>query len=129
MTGGLLEAYLMGIAVNASYGLTKAAAISAYNWLKNNRPDLIESIEQAEQDKDKAAVSSALNKATGAIVAAAGLGSLEIDGGSMNAIKEIRFDHEHGKVLINNAAVESEMLLTGGGFNSTGETTISGNTT
>ncbi|MGO1163089.1 hypothetical protein [Brucella pseudogrignonensis] len=129
MTGGLLEAYLIGLGVNASCALSAKAAKAAYKWIQDNRSDLIERIASAQSNGDSNAADEALNEATGAILAAAGLGSLEIDGGSMNALKEIRFDHQHGFVRINNATIQSKTILTGGGMNSSGTTTISGNTT
>lgn len=129
MTGGLLEAYLLGLGVNASCALSVKAAKAAYKWIQDNRSDLIENVEHAQKEGDAKAVDEALNEATGAILAAAGLGSLEIDGGSMIALKEIRFDHEHGIVTINDTTIQSNTILTGGGINSSGTTTISGNTT
>lgn len=58
----------------------------------------------------------------------AGSGSIDIDGSFLEAIRGIRFDHEHGNVTIANTTLSSNVLFTGGSFGSTGMTQINGET-
>lgn len=52
-------------------------------------------------------------------------GSVEIDGGFLEALRGIRFDHNSGTVNIAGTTLKSEIIVTGGSKDSTGKTTIS----
>ena len=67
-------------------------------------------------------------EAIGVIDANADKGNITVDGGLLEALRGIRFDHAHGTVNISNTEVKSEVLVTGGSASSTGTTTIKDNT-
>ena len=84
-------------------------------------PELEQKIKQAKSLQDVEAI---FNEATGVIDAYAGTDSLDIDGGLLEALKGIRFDHAQGSVSINGATVSAPAIQYGGGIGSTGQTTI-----
>ncbi len=122
----ILETMLLGLAVNGAYDLTKEGATRAFNAVKKNRPDLIESAEVAAINKDDEALRSALS---GAIEVAAATGHVELQGAILSAVNEARFDHQQGMITIGAAKIYAPTLVTGGGIGATGETTIGGGTT
>ena len=76
------------------------------------KPELEEKLKEAKNSKD----------------ANADKGNITVDGGLLEALRGIRFDHAHGTVNISNTEVKSEVLVTGGSASSTGTTTIKDNT-
>jgi hypothetical protein len=85
------------------------------------------------EDKLKAASTSSeieeiFREAVGVIDAAAGTGNISIDGGLLEAIRGIRFDHAHGTVNIAGTTIKSQVLVTGGSASASGKTVIGGNT-
>ncbi len=91
------------------------------------------SIQPELEDKLKAVKTSVdietiFHEAVGVIDAHADHGSINIDGGLLEALRGIRFDHAHGIVNIAGATLKSQVLVTGGSADSTGQTTIGGNT-
>lgn len=62
-------------------------------------------------------------EAVGVIDAAAGDGSISVDGAFLSALRGIRFDHQHGTVTILGSTLSAPILQTGG--SDAGVTTIS----
>ncbi len=88
-------------------------------------PELEEKLKEAKNSKD---VELVFKEAIGVIDANADKGNITVDGGLLEALRGIRFDHAHGTVNISNTEVKSEVLVTGGSASSTGTTTIKDNT-
>lgn len=89
------------------------------------KPELEEKLKEAKSSKD---VELVFKEAIGVIDANADKGNITVDGGLLEALRGIRFDHAHGTVNISNTEVKSEVLVTGGSASSTGTTTIKDNT-
>lgn len=89
------------------------------------KPELEEKLKEAKNSKD---VELVFKEAIGVIDANADKGNITVDGGLLEALRGIRFDHAHGTVNISNTEVKSEVLVTGGSASSTGTTTIKDNT-
>ena len=121
----LLETLLLGLAANGVYDITKSAALKAFSSIKQSRPDLIDAVENAAKAKDDNALRNALS---GAIEVAAATGHVEIEGALLSALREAKFDHQQGTIVIGSTRVSAPILVTGGGAGATGKTIIDGNT-
>lgn len=87
----------------------------------NTKPELENELKFAKTPQDFEKV---FNDAVGVIDAGASKGELDIDDAFLEAIKGIRFDHQHGTVTISKSTLKSDILVTGGSQGSTGETRI-----
>lgn len=85
------------------------------------KPELEQKVQLAKNLQDVEAI---FDEATGVINAYAGDGALNIDGGLLEALRGIRFDHARGIVTIDNTAVSAPVIQYGGRTNSSGQTTI-----
>lgn len=87
------------------------------------RPQLEDKLQAARTPVDFEAV---FREATGVIDAAAGSGSIRVDGAFLTAMRGIRFDHQNGIVAIAGSVVKAQILQTGG--SGLGQTTVGGGT-
>lgn len=117
----ILESLLVGLATNGVYDLTKEAAGRAFSLIKQSRSDLIEAAENAAKTEDDDALRDAL---AGAIEVAASTGHVKIEGALLSAVKEAKFDHQQGTIIIGRTRVRAPTLVTGGGSGATGKTII-----
>ena len=90
------------------------------------KPDLEEQLKNAKSSVDIEAI---FQEAVGVIDANAANGHIVVDGGLLEALRGIRFDHAHGTVTISGTQIKSDVLQTGGSASSTGKTIIKDNTT
>jgi hypothetical protein len=89
------------------------------------KPELEEKLKTANSISD---IEVIFKEAIGVIDACAGTGNMTIDGGLLEALRGIRFDHAHGVVNIADTTMNSNLLVTGGKFGSSGKTVIGSNT-
>ena len=118
----------MGVAGNAAYDAAKMSLGAAFRYVANKRPDLDQAAAAAFASKDASSIADVFEKAVGVIIADAANGQLNVDGGVLNALNGIKFDHQHGRVSISNARVSAGVLVTGGSAGASGQTNIGGNT-
>lgn len=124
----MLVELAMGIVGNAAYDAGKTALGFAFRHVATKRPDLNDAASKAVAAGDMSLAADVFEKAIGVIVADAASGELTVDGGALNALKGIKFDHQHGQVSIKNARVSADVLITGGSTGASGQTNIGGNT-
>ena len=113
------------LAVNYFSGYTQSAVNNFFDKAFQLRPDLEPKLKAAQSSEQ---LQQVLSEATGAIDANAAKGAITVDGGLLDAIRQIRFDHQHGTVTIGNSTISSAVVITGGGAGSIGTTVIGGNT-
>lgn len=118
----------MGIAGNAAYDAAKRSLGAAFRYVADKRPDLDQAAAAAVSAKDASRIADVFEKAVGVIIADAARGEIKVDGGALNALNGIKFDHQHGRVSISNATVSADVLVTGGSSGASGQTNIGGNT-
>lgn len=120
-----MEPVTLGIlgGLGASYlaNFTTPAIQSFFGKVFQIKPELEDSFKKASTPQD---IEQIFRDAVGVIDAAAGQGQLDIDGAILEAIRGIRFDHQNGTVNILGTTMKADVLVTGGSFGSTGETTI-----
>jgi hypothetical protein len=124
----VLEAIAVGIAANAAYDISKVALEAAMEWVSQSHPELETEAVAAVEAKDSARIARVFEAAVGVILVNAKNGSVKIDGGTITALKGIKFNHQHGTVTMGDATVRSEVLVTGGSAGATGTTNVLGNT-
>lgn len=118
-------AALTNIACGVLANFSTEAVKSFFGKAIGLKPSLAQTIQQARTSKD---IELVFKEAVGVIDASAGTGSINIDRALLEAIRGIRFDHEHGVVHISGSTIKAPVLVTGGGVTATGQTTIGGNT-
>ena len=121
ITLSIVTGFASGILANFSTDAVKHLFTSAIAV----NPHLEDNIRAAKTSADVEAI---FKEAVGVIDAYADQGNITIDGGLLEAMRGIRFDHADGTVNIAGATIKSEVLVTGGGTGSTGKTVIGGNT-
>ena len=121
ITLSIIKGIFSGICANLSTDAVKHFFTSAIAV----KPELEDQIKAAKTSADVEAI---FKEAVGVIDAYAGQGSITIDGGLLEAMRGIRFDHAHGTVNIAGSTIKSKVLVTGGSAGSTGQTVIGGNT-
>ena len=89
------------------------------------KPELEQELKTARTSNDIEAI---FKEAVDVIDASASSGEIRVNGAILEALRGIRFDHEHGTVNISGTRISSKVLVTGGGRNATGKTTIGENT-
>lgn len=119
------SAFAMGVlsGIVANYGTDFISSI--FKSAVELDPELQESLDNAQSLTD---IENIFSRAVGVIDANAADGDISVDGALLEAAKGIRFDHANGTVNIGNTSIKSEVLVTGGGTNATGETQITENT-
>lgn len=120
-TAAALTNIACGVLANFSTDAVKAFFSKAIGF----KPSLEQAIQQARTSKE---IELIFKEAVGVIDASAGTGSIGIDRALIEAIRGIRFDHEHGVVHISGSTIQAPVLVTGGGITATGKTTVGGNT-
>jgi len=120
-TAFILTSIASGILGNFSTDAVKAFFSAAFTI----KPELEDRLRSAQSSVDFEAI---FREAVGVIDANAGSGKIHIDGGLLQAIRGIRFDHQHGTINIAGTTISSAVLVTGGGNGSSGTTVIGGNT-
>lgn len=116
---------ITGLAVNYFSGYTQAAVNDFFDKAFRLKPELEPKLKAAQSSEQ---LQQVLSEATGVIDANAATGKITVDGGLLDALRRIQFDHQHGTVTIGNSTVSSAVVITGGGASSTGTTVIGGNT-
>lgn len=111
---------LQGLATGYFTGFTVPVIQKFFSTAFQFRPSLENDLRNAKSINDFEKV---FNEAVGVIDAQAGNGFISIDGGFLNAIRGIRFDHNNGTVFINGSTIKAPILQTGG-TNGIGQTTI-----
>lgn len=120
----MLEHFAVAFAAHAAFTGVEAAL----KYVARKRPDLEAAAQKAAAQNDVREIDRIFQEAIGVIVADAGSGAIKIDGATIQALRGVKFDHQHGTVMIGNTTVSANVLVTGGSVNSTGTTTIDGNT-
>jgi len=82
-------------------------------------PSLKDDLKNAKTTKD---LEKAFQKSVGVIDAQAGTGEIAVDRSFLKALREIKFDHQDGKVIIQGSVLRAGVLETGG--EGSGETEI-----
>lgn len=116
---------ITGLAVNYFTAFTEDAVRDFFTKAFRLKPPLEKQLRNAATSQQ---LQQVLNDATGVIEANAAAGTIDVDGALLQAIKHIRFDHQHGTVTIGNSTVVSAIVVTGGSAGATGQTLIGGNT-
>jgi hypothetical protein len=121
ITLSIITGIASGILANFSTDAVKHLFTSAIAV----KPELETKIKAVKTSADVEAI---FKEAVGVIDAYADQGNITIDGGLLEALRGIRFDHAHGTVKIAGTTIKSEVLVTGGSAGSSGQTVIGGNT-
>lgn len=121
ITTTIITGIASGILANFSTYAVKHFFTSALSV----KPELENKLQSAKTTTDIEAI---FREAVGVIDATAGNGGITIDGGLLEALRGIRFDHAHGTVNISGTTISSQVLVTGGSSAATGKTVIGGNT-
>ena len=127
MIPGLTE-FGIAIAAHLVTDAGKAAARSAFEYLRSTRPDLESRAKNAQVSGNFAEIEKIFQEGVGVIVAAAASGKISVDQATLTALRGVKFDHQHGIIEINNTKIRAQVLITGGSDNATGQTHIGGNT-
>ncbi|MGV1017822.1 MAG: hypothetical protein ACOYBW_10660 [Fluviibacter phosphoraccumulans] len=124
-----MDAATTAVLINITCGVLANFSTDAIKAFFSKAIGLKPALEQAILEaKTSADIESIFKEALGVIDASAGSGAIEVDGALIEAIRGIRFDHEHGLVHISGSTVQAPVLVTGGGVAATGKTTIGANT-
>lgn len=121
----ILETMLLGMATNGVYDFTREVAVKAFDWIRQNRSDLITQSDDAARCQDDAALRAALS---GALIVAAESGNVLISGATISAVSEASFDHQHGTIIIGKTKIYAPTLVTGGSDGASGTTKIDSHT-
>ncbi len=121
VTLSIITGIASGILANFSTDAVKHLFVSAIAV----NPELEDKIKGAKTSAD---IELIFQEAVGVIDAYADKGNITIDGGLLEALRGIRFDHAHGTVNISGATLASTILVSGGDSGSTGKTVIGDNT-
>lgn len=121
ITTSIVTGIASGILANFSTDGVKHFFTSVFSV----KPELEKKLKSASTSSD---VEEIFREAVGVIDAVVDTGNIKIDGGLLEAIRGIRFDHAHGTVNIAGTTIKSQVLVTGGSASATGKTVIGGNT-
>ena len=124
----MLEHFFVAMAAHATVDISKEALKRVFDFVATRRPDLAQAAGKAEASGNLGDIEKVFRDALGVIVAEASNGQLKVDAAVLEALNGIKFDHQHGEVLIAGARISSKVLVTGGGAGATGKTMIGGNT-
>jgi hypothetical protein len=116
---------ITGLAVNYFAGYTQPIVNDFFDKVFRLKPELESKLKAAQSSQQ---LQEVLSEATGVIEANAAEGDIKVDGGLLDAMRRIQFDHQHGTVTIGNSTILSAVVITGGIAGSTGTTVIGGNT-
>ena len=123
-----MEHYLLALAAHASVDLAKSGLSAAIRHVAKKRLDLEAAAVQAQAQNNASLAERIFEEAVGVIIAEAAAGKIEVDKAAITALKGVKFDHQHGRIQIQDSTVAAEVLVTGGSPGATGETNIGGNT-
>ncbi|SMO58325.1 hypothetical protein SAMN06265173_106128 [Thalassovita litoralis] len=121
----VLEAFLVSLAANATYGLTNYTVSKVMDAVRKEKPELEAKAEQAVASGN---VGELPDLAAGALEVAAASGTVEIRSAAIEAVRSAVFDHQHGHITIGGSRVYAPTLQTGGSHGATGQTSITENT-
>lgn len=121
ITMSIITGIASGVLANFSTDSVKHLFTTAFTA----KPELKEKLKSAQTNTDIEAV---FKDAVEVIDECAENGDITVDGGLLEAIRGIRFDHSHGTVNIAGTTIKSNVLVTGGSTEATGKTTIGENT-
>lgn len=117
----MVESVLTGALSGLLASYSKEAIDNFFDAAFSARPSLRERLRAASSTSD---LETIFYEVVGVVDASAGEGEIKVDGGIIEAILGIRFDHSSGTVTIAGSTLSSTVLLTGGRPGSTGVTTI-----
>lgn len=120
----MFEHFFTAFAAHAAYEELKRA----FDYVARVRPDLAHKARTAEYEGNINNLESVFREAVGVIVAAAGNGKINIDRATITALNWAKFDHQNGRIVIENTIVSAPVLVTGGNPGAKGVTNIGGNT-
>ncbi|NGX32151.1 MAG: hypothetical protein K1060chlam4_00192 [Candidatus Anoxychlamydiales bacterium] len=98
------------ISIFANY-VTKIPLINLFKKAFQKKPKLENDLKAAKTSVDFERV---FQETIGVIDAVAGSGVIEVDRSSLDALRNIRFDHQNGKVVIASSTLSAPLLQTGG---------------
>jgi len=119
ITTNLIANVAAGYFTNFSYPVVSGFFQKAFRLKPSIEQDLV----QARTSED---IEKVFHEATGVILANAGNGGIEVDSAFVEAMRNIKFDHQHGKITIQGSVIKAPVLQTGGTGN--GSTYIGGGT-
>ncbi len=105
---------------------TGEEVVKFFRTVAENDPSILKKMESAKTSED---IECIFSNAVGVIDVHADTGSLDINGGLLEAIRAVKFDHAHGKIYISNSVINAPFLKTGSSTGGGGQTEISENTT
>lgn len=114
-----------GIASGMLANFSTDAVKQFFSQVFKEKPELEERLIIAKTSDD---IEALFKEAVALIDANATTGHINVDGGLLQALRGIRFDHAHGTVSIAGTSISSPVLVTGGGNYASGKTVIGGNT-
>jgi len=121
VTTSIVMGWASGILANFSTDAVKQFFTTVFR----EKPELEKKLENVSSITD---VELIFREAVGVIDACAVKGSINIDGGLLEALRGIRFDHAHGTVNISGTTMKAPVLVTGGGVGASGTTVVGENT-
>jgi hypothetical protein len=121
VTTSIITGWASGVLANFSTDAVKQFFTAVFR----EKPELEEKLKKASSITD---VEVIFQEAVGVIDACAERGAINIDGGLLDALRGIRFDHANGTVNISGTTMKAHVLVTGGGVGASGTTVIGENT-
>lgn len=121
----LVASTLMNIATGYFVNFSPDLIKKTFEKIFLKKPELAQKLTEAKTIND---IEEVFEEAIEVIDLYANTGEISIDGGLIEAIRGVRFNHDNGFVSINNTTVQSNVLVTGGNSNSTGKTVITNQT-
>jgi hypothetical protein len=112
---------IAGLATNYFTHFTAPAVQRFFEAAFNRKPSLEKDLKTAKTAEDFVRI---FHEAAGVIDAAAGTGSIAVDGALLEAARAARFDHQHGTVEIAGSVIRAAILQTGGEAGASGTTHI-----
>jgi len=104
-------AIITSLATNYFTHFSAPAIESFFKKVFNIKPSLENDLKKASKPEDFERI---FNEAVGVIDAQANTGTIEVDKTFLEALRGIRFDHQHGQVNINGSIIQAPILQTGG---------------
>ncbi len=121
----IISNIIAGIASGMLANFSTDAVKKFFLTVFSEKPELEEKLKSTETISD---IEQIFREAVGVIDACAKEGDINVDGGLLEALRGIKFDHAHGTVNIAGATLKAQVLVTGGGAGATGQTVIGENT-
>lgn len=121
----LAASIIMNIATGYFVNFSPDLIKKTFEKIFLKKPELAQKLKEAKTIND---IEEVFEEAIEVIDLYANTGEISIDGGLIEAIRGVRFNHDNGFVSIKNTTIQSNVLVTGGNSNSTGKTVISNQT-